>query len=194
MIVKWGTLVKKNNLALLITLNILSIGYIKSNDLKETKMIKIGLNEEIRKQVAQVLNKLLSNEYVLYTKTLKFHWNVTGKHFGSLHEFFKKQYEQLFDFVDDVAERVRALGFKSFGSLEEFKKNSDLPENPGYNPEDLNMISSLLEDHEIIIQSLRENIDNLSELGDEGTANFLTDLMEKHEKMAWMLRAFLENN
>lgn len=166
----------------------------KNTNLKEKKVIKIGLNEETRKQVSDVLNRLLSNEYVLYTKTLKFHWNIIGKHFGSLHEFFKNQYAELFNFVDDVAERVRALGFKSFGTLEEFKKNSDLPENPGYNPDDLGMISSLLEDHEIIIRSLRENIDNLSELGDEGTANFLTDLMEKHEKMAWMLRAFLESN
>lgn len=154
-------------------------------------MLNIGINEESSKQVAVVLNTLLSDEYVLYTKTLKYHWNVVGQNFGPLHAFFKEQYEALFNIVDDVAERARALDVKSFGTLQEFLKNTSLPENPGFNPDDMGMIANLLADHETVIRSIRISIDTASELGDEGTSNFLTDLIEKHEKMAWMLRAFL---
>lgn len=154
--------------------------------------ISIGLQDETRKQVADTLNKLLADEYVLYTKTLKFHWNVYGKHFGAMHLFFKEQYEALFPIVDDVAERVRALGYFSFGTLQEFKQATSLEEKPNYNPDDLSMVADLLTDHETIIRALRININKTSDIGDEGTSNFLTDLMEKHEKMAWMLRAFLQ--
>ena len=129
---------------------------------------------------------------MLYTKTLKFHWNVEGKHFGSLHEFFKQQYEQLFVVVDDVAERVRALDHASFGTLQEFSKHATLPEQPGVNPDDLGMLALLLADHEQIIRQLRKDVDGTAAMGDMGTSNFLTDLMEQHEKMAWMLRAFVK--
>lgn len=159
---------------------------------KGNPMINIGLQDDARKQIAQILNALLADEFVLYTKTLKFHWNVVGRNFGPLHALFKEQYESLFDIVDDVAERARSVGYAAFGTLDEFKKNSTLPENPGFNPDDMGMIANLLADHEVIIRSLRLSIETTSELGDEGTSNFLTDLMEKHEKKAWMLRAHLE--
>lgn len=181
----------KNVMILSVTL-LVQNSLLKEVENKGLEMINIGLNEESRKQVAQVLNVLLADEYVLYTKTLKYHWNVVGHDFGPLHAFFKDQYEHLFTIVDDVAERVRAMDFPSYGTLQEFQKNTTLPENPGFNPDDMGMIANLLADHEIIIRSLRINIESTSELGDEGTSNFLTDLMEKHEKMAWMLRAFIQ--
>lgn len=154
-------------------------------------MIDIGLEPKVRTSVAKCLNEILADEYVLYTKTLKCHWNVTGKHFGAMHEFFKEQYEQLFTINDDVAERARALDVMALGTLTEFAKMTSLSEHPGENPGDLAMVAWLLADHESIICSLRDHIKAISKLGDEGTANFLTDLMEKHEKMAWMLRSFL---
>ena len=156
-------------------------------------MISINIDAKVRKEVAQKLNVLLADETVLYMKTLKCHWNVYGKHFGALHAFFKEQYEALFIFMDDVAERVRAVDEFSIGTLDEVKKLTHLSEHPGKDPHDLAMIEWLLKDHEAIICYLREEIDSTQEMHDMGTSNFLTDLMEKHEKMAWMLRAHLKN-
>ncbi len=156
-------------------------------------MINIGIDQQNRIEIARQLNILLANEYLVYTKTLKYHWNVYGKHFGAMHRFFKEQYEALFVIIDDIAERVRVLDVMSFGTMQEFLKYTTLEEDPGFNPEDLTMIADLLEDHEAVIRELRLGIESTSELGDEGTSNFMTDLMEKHEKIAWMLRAFLQN-
>lgn len=153
--------------------------------------IDIGIAEKNRKQVGKILNELLSNEYLLYTKTLGFHWNVQGKQFHDLHEFFKDLYEQLFDINDEVAERARQLGVFSFGSMSEFLKNTTLEEKPGYHPEALTMISLMLADHEDIIKEIRLDLIETEELEDAGTNNFLTEIMERHEKMAWMLRAHL---
>jgi starvation-inducible DNA-binding protein len=149
----------------------------------------IGIVDKNMQAVAQKLQVLLADEYVLYTKTLKFHWNIEGSGFGALHLFLKEQYEQIFDFVDDVAERIRIFGIKSNGTLSECLKNTRLSEQPGENLSDMNMLSLLLADHESIIRSLRIDIDAVAILGDAGTSNFLTDMIEKHEKMAWMLRA-----
>lgn len=151
----------------------------------------IGLSKEVRDQISQLLNKVLSDEYVLYTKTLNYHWNVRGDGFFAMHGFFREQYEELFNFVDDIAERVRSLDNFSYGTMREFLNNASLQENPSHYPDHLNMVSDLFKDHESIIRLIRLGIKECSTLGDEGSANFLTDLMEKHEKMAWMLRAYL---
>ncbi len=155
------------------------------------KMVNIGLSQELRKDVAQRLNKLLSDEYALYIKTQKFHWNVVGPNFGPLHKLFNKQYDQLALVVDEVAERVRALGFLAFGSLAEFIENTTISEDPGVNPDAQNMIKILLNDHEAIIRELREQIKYTASKEDLGTENFLADLIVKHQKIAWMLRAHL---
>ena len=175
-------------LLLLSTILLLNTINIKSED----KMIAPDMPQENRSEMAKRLNTLLANEYVLYTKTWKFHWNVEGKHFGSLHEFFGKQVDQLSKIIDQVAERVRALDIKASGTLTEFKDNSPLPEHPGQNPGDLAMIELLLKDHEEIINQIREDSTYSMKINDVGTNNFLCDLIEKHEKMAWMLRAFLK--
>jgi len=155
-------------------------------------MARIDFSEKTRKAVAQQLHILLANEYVLYTKTQKFHWNVTGKWFGPLHLLFEKQYQTLANIVDEVAERSLMLGIKTVATLEEFLKLTALTEQPGKNPNDTKMIELLVLDHETIIETLREDIDLTAELGDMGTNNFLCELLEKHEKMAWMLKAHLE--
>ncbi len=153
----------------------------------------IGLADESRKGVAEILGALLSDEYVLYTKTRNYHWNVTGPQFNDLHKFFEAQYEALDGIVDDVAERMRALGSKAYGSLAEFTKHTRLTERPGDAPDAKAMLESLLADHETVIRSLRRDLVVCSEThGDAGTNDFLTGLMEQHEKMAWMLRSFLE--
>jgi starvation-inducible DNA-binding protein len=154
--------------------------------------MNIGLPATACNAVSVELNKLLANEYALYTKTLKFHWNVRGKHFGPLHALFQKHYEQLLDMADRVAERVRALDLYAYGTLKEFATHMTISEHPGVNPADLEMIKILVGDHETVIQQLRPMIKLAVSVQDEGTNNMLADLIEEHEKMAWMLRAHLE--
>ncbi|MDZ4763523.1 MAG: DNA starvation/stationary phase protection protein [Chloroflexota bacterium] len=163
-------------------------------DNKTVKFIdpNIGLDEE-RKAVIDLLNKRLSDIVVLYFKTRNYHWNVTGIHFGALHEFFEKQYDNLEAAMDEVAERVRQLGGISLGTLAQVAQHAALKEEPGVVPTAEQMIQNLLADHETVIRQLREDVDaTAEEYGDMGTSDFLTALMEDHEKMAWMLRAHLE--
>ena len=152
----------------------------------------IGIRDGDRQAVIAILTTLLADEYVLYTKTRNYHWNVTGLQFNDLHKFFETQYEALDDIVDEVAERARTLGGRAAGTLEEFRKSTRLAEEPGAVPAARDMLSTLLADHETIVRALRADVDTVTEKHkDLGTADFLTGLMEQHEKMAWMLRAFL---
>lgn len=155
------------------------------------KLVSIGIGEEQRAAIAGKLNALLADEYALYIRTQKFHWNVVGPFFGPLHKLFNDQFDALAENVDAVAERVRALGFKAIGSLAEFKQNTALAENPGVNPDANSMIGLLLEGHEAIIKSIRPIVDLTAQLNEMGTNNFLSGLIEKHEKAAWFLRAHL---
>lgn len=152
----------------------------------------IGVKDDARKKIVETLNMRLSDEYVLYTKTRKYHWNVIGPRFHQLHEFFKEQYEILDEMVDEIAERARQLGGKSLGTLDEFARNSSINEEPGKNPDAQTMISNLLNDHERVIKTLRKNADEAEELEDMVTNDFFLEAAQKHEKMAWMLRAHLE--
>lgn len=154
-------------------------------------MIHIGIDAKNRKAVSTRLNILLANEFVLYAKTLKYHWNVVGRNFGPLHTLFNNQYEAILEIVDSTAERVRALDFIAFGTLKEFLADATLKEESGKNPNDMGMIKNLLNDHETIIRQIREDIAFTNQANDMGTNNYLCDLIEKHEKMAWILRAHL---
>lgn len=155
--------------------------------------LNIGLSDQSRKSVIDILNVLLADEYVLYTTTRNYHWNVVGPQFHDLHKFFESQYGELDDVVDEVAERVRALGGKALGSLTEFLKQTRLKEHPEKSVNSLEMVKNLLLSHEAIIQSLRVDLESCGEkFHDAGTNDFLTGLMERHEKMAWMLRAMVE--
>src|SRR5438874_10346389 len=118
----------------------------------------IGMNDSDRRNVVTILNTLLSDEYVLYTKTRNYHWNVVGPQFNDLHKFFESQYEALNDIVDDVAERSRALGGNAAGTLAEFSQQSRLKEHPGQYPAADAMLANLLADHEAIAQSLRGDL------------------------------------
>jgi starvation-inducible DNA-binding protein len=145
------------------------------------------------KEVATLLNTLLADEYLLYTKTRNAHWNIQGKNFMELHKFFESQYDLLDAAIDDTAERVRALGHFALGSLKDFLTVARLSEqNDDFTDQD-HIIKTLLEDHESVVRSLRKDIIISSdEYKDLGTADFMTGLMEQHEKMAWMLRSYLQ--
>jgi starvation-inducible DNA-binding protein len=152
----------------------------------------IDLSDEQRDSVVKILNTLLSDEYVLYTKTRNYHWNVLGPQFNDLHKFFEEQYTELTEVVDDVAERARSLGGWALGTLSEFSQHARLNEHPDQYPNARQMIANLLADHETIVRQLRSDLETAEKHHDMGTNDFLTGLMEKHEKMAWMLRAFLQ--
>lgn len=142
-------------------------------------------------QIIGLLNTLLSDEYVLYTKTRNYHWNVVGIQFHSLHKLFEEQYEELNALVDEIAERVRAIGGKPVATLAGFLKNTTLRE--GTEALDAKgMISQLLNDHEAVVRGLQECVETAEREKDAGSVDLLTDAVKKHEKFAWMLKASLE--
>ncbi len=151
----------------------------------------IGIPEDHLKAVAFELNKVLSDEFILYTKTRNYHWNVEGDNFMEMHKFYETQYEELGEIIDDVAERVRSLGHYSEGRLKDFLALTQLDE-PSYTNKQNEQLQNLLNDHEAIIRSLRKLITLFAEKHqDHGTSDFVTGLMEKHEKMAWFIRSYL---
>jgi starvation-inducible DNA-binding protein len=153
---------------------------------------KIGIPQKDREGVIKILTELLCDEYVLVTKTKKYHWNVVGPDFSELHKFFEEQYEELDEIVDKVAERIRTLGGQTIATLSEFTQYTRLKEDPGSYPDAHSMLANLLDAHEDVIRNLRGNADETDEkYHDMGTNDFLIGLMEQHEKMAWMLRSYL---
>lgn len=157
------------------------------------KTPNIGLSEQNIKGISKILNSLLADEFGLYLKTRNYHWNVVGIRFHDLHKLFEAQYEQLDEVVDNVAERARAVGGSVVANLAEYAKNLRIKEATSSNLDAKTMIADLLESHETIIRVLREDQDTCqNKFGDAGTADFLTGLMEEHEKTAWMLRAMTE--
>jgi starvation-inducible DNA-binding protein len=152
----------------------------------------IEIAENHLKESALILNTLLADEYVLYTKTRNAHWNVQGPNFIELHKFFETQYDALDSIIDDVAERIRALGHFALGTLSDFKSLARVSEHNHDFSDQANIIRTLLEDHEAIIRSVRKEIATVADtLKDLGTADFMTGVMEQHEKMAWLLRSHL---
>ena len=162
---------------------------------KNIHPIDIGISEKNRKAVVDLLQSVAANLNVIYVKTRNYHWNITGPRFHTLHLFLEEQYKALGKAADAVAERIRTLGAFSIGTMAEFTKYATLTEEPGVRPPADGMIASLVSDHETIIKGLREDIDKCDDdYEDTGTADFLTGLMEQHEKLAWMLRAHLEDH
>jgi starvation-inducible DNA-binding protein len=151
-----------------------------------------GLGEKDRAKLSRMLCTLLADEVLLYTKTRNYHWNVRGPHFNDLHKLFDAQYAELNGVVDEIAERIRALGFPAPGTLAEFSRLARLKEKAGDDPDAPLMLENLLHDHEAVCRNLREDVEAAEGHGDPATADFLTGLLEGHEKTAWMLRASLE--
>ncbi|NES66405.1 MAG: DNA starvation/stationary phase protection protein [Okeania sp. SIO2D1] len=155
--------------------------------------LNIGLTEKQRQGVIALLNKDLSNLYLLLIKTKKYHWDVVGPQFRTLHQLWEEHYQALTANIDVCAERVRALGGYPVGTAKGFLENASIEEDAGNIPTANEMVAKLVKDHEQVIRNLRDHIDECSEeFHDEGTADFLTGLMGQHEEMAWMLRSFIE--
>ncbi len=153
--------------------------------------IDIGIDEKHREEIAQGLSRLLADTYTLYLKTHNYHWNVTGPMFQTLHLMFEGQYNALALAVDDIAERIRALGVKAPGTYAEFTKLSSIKETHG----DLSaeqMIKELVAGQEAVVKTARSIFPIVDECHDEPTADLLTQRMQIHEKTAWMLRSMLE--
>ncbi|HLP64455.1 DNA starvation/stationary phase protection protein [Flavobacterium sp.] len=152
----------------------------------------IGISEKNLEIVATKLNVLLADEYVLYTKTRNAHWNLVGEDFYAVHKFFELQFELLDELIDSIAERVRSLGHFSVATLKNFLSLTQLTEASNQKNDSQGFITALLGDHEMIIIYLREIITKIAdENHDVGTSDFLTSVLETHEKMAWLLRSHL---
>ena len=153
---------------------------------------EIGIKQQHLNETAQFLCSVLADEFVLYVKTLNAHWNVEGKDFYNKHLFFETQYKALTEIIDDVAERIRSLGHYAPAKLSAFLELTHLTEQSRQKNDSIGFMDFLLEDHDSIIFLLRGSINELADgLKDSGSSDFITGLLEKHEKMAWMLRSHL---
>lgn len=152
----------------------------------------LGISESNSKAVASKLNKLLANEYVLYTKTRNSHWNIEGNSFMELHKFFEAQYEELDEMIDSIAERVRSIGHYAEGRLADFMKLTDLLEGE-YTNDQKKLLQNLLDDHELIIRQVRVLISEFADQHkDIGSSDFVTGILKQHETMSWMIRSYLK--
>lgn len=155
----------------------------------------LGITQKNLTAVNEILNKVLANGNILYIKLRKFHWNLSGDNFMELHLLFEDQYTAVAEAVDEVAERISTLGGTAIGTTSEFAEQSELKESPGEVPNTQGMLKELVSDHETIVKSLREYLDKCEEeYNDAGTADFLTALMQQHEKMAWKLRKYFKES
>ena len=152
--------------------------------------INIGITENNRKEIVKGLNVLLADSYTLYLKTHNYHWNVTGPMFNTLHLMFEQQYTELSTAVDEIAERIRALGEFATGSYSAYAALTSIPEDNDV-PDAETMVKNLVKAQETIARQARSVMQIVSEAGDEPTADLLTQRMQVHEKTAWMLRSLI---
>lgn len=155
--------------------------------------INIGISDKDRRVICRGLSKLLADSYLLYLKTQNYHWNVTGKMFHSLHTLFEEQYKDLASSIDDIAERIRALGEFAPGSFSNFIKVTSIKEENNV-PTAEEMILNLLQGNEAVVSTAREIIPLTDSCEDDVTADLLVERMQRHEKNAWMLRSMITNN
>lgn len=148
----------------------------------------IGIAAEARQRSASAVSKLLADTYALYLKTHGYHWNVEGPHFQQLHELFMEQYTEMWNAVDELAERIRALGEYAPSSYAAMAKLSEIEEETGQ-PSWQEMVTNLAKGHEAVAKSAREVLRIAEDIGDDATADVVTPRITLHEKTAWMLRA-----
>jgi starvation-inducible DNA-binding protein len=138
---------------------------------------QIGISEKHLSVSIEMLSIILADEMVLYVKTRKFHWNVSGESFMELHKLFQNQYTELEETID---------------TMHEFANITRLKESPNKYPNQKDMMKELLEDYETLIVEIRKDIETCNEKNkDAGTVDFLTAIMEQHESTAWILRRYL---
>ena len=154
--------------------------------------INIGISEADRQQIAEGLSKVLADSYTLYLKTHNYHWNVTGPQFNTLHQMFETQYSEQALAVDEIAERIRALGVFAPGSYQAFSALTEIEEETSV-PDANTMIKELVKGQETVVRSARKAFALAEDANDEPSADLLTQRMQVHEKNAWMLRSMLPN-
>lgn len=152
-----------------------------------------NLDDDAALTITSSLNNLLANEYAVFTKTLNFHWNITGPRFHSIHEFLEGHYKDLLEVMDNVAERVRVLGEVPHGTVKKMGENMDIKESDGMNMSANEMLNDLLGDHMKVQAFIKETISHEDLFkNDPGTEDFLVGLLQKHEMMSWMLKSHLD--
>lgn len=155
--------------------------------------VQIGISDNHRQIVADELVKILADENILYMKTKNAHWNIEGPDFYDKHIFFEKQLTQLDEDIDSIAERIRSIGHYVPAALKLYLDLTHLTEQTREKNDSQGFITELLEDHQSLIVLCREHITSFGEkFHDQGTADFITGLMETHEKTAWFLRSHLK--
>lgn len=155
-----------------------------------TADINIGIDRSDREQIVSGLKRLLADTYTLYLKTHNYHWNVTGPRFRDLHLLFEEQYTELATAVDEIAERIRTLGYPAPGTYGEYAELTTIEEVPGVPPAE-DMLKDLVTAQEIVVRTCREVLPTAQASDDESTASLVADRMAIHEKAAWMLRSLL---
>lgn len=160
-------------------------------EVKKENKPTLAMTDQSINPVVQPLSSLLANSYLLYVKTHNFHWNVTGPMFSTLHTLFETQYTELALAVDEIAERIRALGSYAPGSLSAFNELASITEAKGV-PEATQMIRDLVGGQEIIVEQARKVIESAEAAGDQASADLATRRIDIHQKNAWMLRSHLE--
>ena len=156
--------------------------------------INIGMSSGERRKTSDGLAHFLSDAFTLYLKTHNFHWNVTGPMFNTLHTMFEAQYTEQWNALDEVAERIRALGFNAPGSYAEFTRLSSIAEEPGLadTADWREMVRQLVVGNEAVCRTAREVLKTADDAGDEPTVDLMTQRLNIHEKTAWMLRSLLQ--
>lgn len=155
------------------------------------KAINIGIDEKTREEIGEGLSRLLADTYSLYLQTHNFHWNVTGPFFQQLHLLFEEHYTELATAVDDIAERIRALGVLAPGTYQEFAELSSIKEVKGdISAEE--MLERLVDSHETVVRVARKVLETAQKADDESSASLVGDRLVVHEKTAWMLRSHLQ--
>ena len=153
--------------------------------------IDIGIPERDRAKIADGLSRLLGDTFGLYLKTHNFHWNVEGPMFNTLHLMFMEQYTELWNALDDIAERIRSLGYPAPGTYRQFDQLSKIEDTEGV-PDALDMVRLLVRGHETVARTARDVFGAAEKGNDESTADLLTQRLQVHEKTAWMLRSLLK--
>ncbi|HEY0335580.1 MAG TPA: Dps family protein [Stenotrophomonas sp.] len=156
--------------------------------------VDIGIKDSDRKKIADGLSGYLADAYTLYLKTHNFHWNVTGPMFNSLHTMFETQYTEQWTALDDVAERIRALGYNAPGSYGEFVRLTSIAEEPGLSDSAdwREMVRQLVTGNEAVCRTARKVLSTADNAGDDPSVDLLTQRLQTHEKYAWMLRSLLQ--
>lgn len=155
--------------------------------------VNTGIAVDQRARIAQGLSHFLADAYTLYLKTHNYHWNVTGSMFNSLHAMFMDQYTEQWTALDEIAERIRALGYKAPGSYREFVALASIEETELADTSDWrDMVQQLVDGNEAVCRTARQVLDMADEANDAPSEDLLTSRLQIHEKYAWMLRSLLQ--